>query len=78
MVFNGEIYNYIEIREELINKGYEFHTESDTEVILKSYEEWGYDCQNKFNGMWAFALWDETKQELFLSRDRIVEKPLHY
>lgn len=78
LIFNGEIYNYIEIREELINKGYEFRTESDTEVILKSYEEWGYDCQNKFNGMWAFALWDEIKQELFLSRDRIGEKPLHY
>lgn len=78
LVFNGEIYNYIEIKEELKLKGYQFHTESDTEVILKSYEEWGHDCQNKFNGMWAFALWDVRKQELFLSRDRMGEKPLHY
>lgn len=78
LVFNGEIYNYIEVREELKRKGHKFRTESDTEVILKSYEEWGHECQNKFNGMWAFALWDENKQELFLSRDRIGEKPLHY
>ena len=78
IVFNGEIYNYIELREELKKKGYQFNTQSDTEVILKAYEEWGFDCQNKFNGMWAFALWDESKQELFLSRDRIGEKPLHY
>ena len=78
IVFNGEIYNYIEIREELIKKGYRFQSESDTEVILNAYEEWGYECQNKFNGMWAFALWDQTKQVLFLSRDRIGEKPIHY
>lgn len=78
IVFNGEIYNYIELRTELKKKGYHFYTQSDTEVILKAYEEWSYDCQNKFNGMWAFALWDETKQELFLSRDRIGEKPLYY
>jgi asparagine synthase (glutamine-hydrolysing) len=78
LVFNGEIYNYIEIREELMKKGYQFRTNSDTEVVIKAYEEWGYECQNKFNGMWAFALWDKRKQELFLSRDRIGEKPLHY
>lgn len=78
IVFNGEIYNYIELREELIKKGYVFKTNSDTEVIIKSYEEWGFECQNKFNGMWAFAIWDKLKQELFLSRDRIGEKPLHY
>ena len=58
LVFNGEIYNYIELREELIKKGYKFRTDSDTEVVIKAYEEWGYECQNKFNGMWAFALWD--------------------
>lgn len=78
LVFNGEIYNYIELREELIASGYAFTTNSDTEVIIKAYEAWGYDCQNKFNGMWAFALWNSEKQELFLSRDRIGEKPLHY
>lgn len=78
LVFNGEIYNYIELKEELSALGHRFETTSDTEVLIKAYEQWGYDCQNKFNGMWAFALWDETKQELFLSRDRIGEKPLHY
>ncbi len=78
IIFNGEIYNYIELREELRKKGHRFYTKSDTEVILKSYEEWGYDCQNKFNGMWAFAIWDIKKHELFISRDRIGEKPLHY
>jgi len=78
IVFNGEIYNYIELREELQALGHNFETTSDTEVLIKAYEQWGYECQNKFNGMWAFALWDETKQELFLSRDRIGEKPLHY
>lgn len=78
LVFNGEIYNYIELREELSKKGYVFKTNSDTEVVIKSYEEWGFDCQNKFNGMWSFSIWDKLKQELFLSRDRIGEKPLHY
>ncbi len=78
LVFNGEIYNYIELREELKLLGYQFNTSSDTEVILKAYEEWGYQCQNKFNGMWAFALWDNQKDELFISRDRFGEKPLFY
>lgn len=78
VVFNGEIYNYIELKEELSALGQTFKTNSDTEVLIKAYEVWGHDCQTKFNGMWAFALWDETKQELFLSRDRIGEKPLHY
>jgi asparagine synthase (glutamine-hydrolysing) len=78
MVFNGEIYNYIELREELIQAGHRFTTTSDSEVIIKAYQEWGTGCQNKFNGMWAFAIWDFKKQQLFLSRDRIGEKPLHY
>jgi asparagine synthase (glutamine-hydrolysing) len=78
LTFNGEIYNYLELRAELIGLGYHFKTKSDTEVIIKSYEAWGFDCQNKFNGMWAFALWDVSKQELFISRDRIGEKPLFY
>jgi asparagine synthase (glutamine-hydrolysing) len=78
IVYNGEIYNYLELRDELKQHGYHFKTNSDTEVILKAYELWGYECQNKFNGMWAFAIWDQSKQQLFLSRDRIGEKPLHY
>lgn len=78
IVFNGEIYNYIELREELILLGQTFHTNSDTEVIIKAYEEWGVECQQKFNGMWAFAIWDNKKKALFVSRDRIGEKPIHY
>lgn len=78
LVFNGEIYNYIELREELIQLGNTFTTTSDTEVIIKAYRTWGVDCQNRFNGMWAFALWDEAEQRLFVSRDRIGEKPLYY
>ena len=78
IVFNGEIYNYIELREELKSFGHIFDTASDTEVILKAYEEWGFDCQDKFNGMWAFAIWDVRNKYLFLSRDRIGEKPLHF
>jgi asparagine synthase (glutamine-hydrolysing) len=78
LVFNGEIYNYIELRDELVNLGHYFMTTSDTEVVIKAYEQWGVECQNKFNGMWAFALWDVKKQQLFLSRDRIGEKPLNY
>ncbi len=78
LVFNGEIYNYIEIRKELEKLGHTFATDSDTEVLLKAYIEYGEDCVNKFNGMWAFAIWDENKQKLFLSRDRFSEKPLYY
>jgi asparagine synthase (glutamine-hydrolysing) len=77
-VFNGEIYNYIELRQELKEFGFKFHTTSDTEVLIKSYEKWGVDCQSRFNGCWAFAIWDDRKQQLFLSRDRIGEKPLYY
>ena len=78
IVFNGEIYNYVELRDELKQYGCRFLTNSDTEVIIRAYEKWGTDCQNKFNGMWAFALWDENKKQLFISRDRIGEKPLFY
>lgn len=78
LVFNGEIYNYVELKDELRKLGCNFHTSSDTEVIIRAYETWGIDCQNKFNGMWAFALWDEKKKWLFISRDRIGEKPLFY
>jgi asparagine synthase (glutamine-hydrolysing) len=78
LILNGEIYNYIELREELLKKGHRFKTTSDTEVVIKAYEEWGVEFQNKLNGMWAFALWDRKKQQLLLSRDRVGEKPLHY
>ena len=78
VVFNGEIYNYKEIRNELEKNGYQFDTKSDTEVLLKSYDYWGQDCVNKFNGMWAFCIFDSVKNELFLSRDRIGVKPLYY
>jgi asparagine synthase (glutamine-hydrolysing) len=78
LIFNGEIYNYIELRDELRQFGYHFKTSSDSEVIIKAYEKWGIGCQNKFNGMWAFALWDKKDKQLLLSRDRIGEKPLHY
>lgn len=78
IVFNGEIYNYIELRAELKNLGHTFKTESDTEVILAAYKEWGENCQAKLNGMWAFAIWDKSKHTLFISRDRVGEKPLYY
>ncbi len=78
LVFNGEIYNYIEIREELISAGYTFNTTGDTEVLLAAYDKWGNDCVKKFNGMWAFALFDKQKQLVFLSRDRFGVKPLYY
>lgn len=77
IVFNGEIYNYKEIRKELENK-YRFKTKSDTEVILRAYEEHGPECVQKFNGMFAFAIWDAKKDLLFLARDRVGVKPLYY
>jgi asparagine synthase (glutamine-hydrolysing) len=78
IVFNGEIYNYIELKNELIKLGHSFVTNSDTEVIIKAYEQWGFACQDKLNGMWAFAIWDTKEQHMFLSRDRLGEKPLNY
>ncbi|GAA4400235.1 hypothetical protein GCM10023187_13200 [Nibrella viscosa] len=78
IVFNGEIYNYLEIREELAAAGYAFQSQSDTEVILAAYAHWGADCLNRFNGMWAFAIYDRDRHELFLSRDRMGIKPLYY
>ena len=78
ITFNGEIYNYIELREKLIKKGYKFKSGTDTEVIIHSYREWGQGCVKKFNGMWAFAIWDGEKNELFCSRDRFGIKPFYY
>lgn len=78
ITFNGEIYNFIELRQELESFGHNFRTDTDTEVILAAYAEWGEDCQFKFNGMWAFAIWDAIQQKLFLSRDRFGVKPLFY
>jgi len=76
--FNGEIFNFIELRAELGQKGYHFRSNTDTEVILAAWDCWGVAALQKFNGMWAFAIWDTRKQELFLSRDRFGIKPLYY
>ena len=78
IVLNGEIYNFLEIREELEQHGYRFRTETDTEVVVAAYDRWGEDCQQRFNGMWALAIWDEARGCLFLSRDRFGIKPLFY
>lgn len=78
IVFNGEIYNYKILRQELLSKGHQFQTQSDTEVIVHAYEEWGERCPEKLRGMFAFAIWDETKQTLFAARDRLGIKPLYY
>lgn len=78
IVFNGEIYNYLEIRKELKNVGFLFHTGTDTEVVLKAFEYWGEACLERFNGMFAFAIWQEFTQRLFIARDRLGKKPLYY
>jgi len=78
IVYNGEIYNYLEIREQLQKLGYSFRSNSDTEVILCSFKQWGQDCLRRFNGMWSFAILDNEKKELFCSRDRYGVKPFYY
>jgi asparagine synthase (glutamine-hydrolysing) len=78
IVYNGEIYNYVELREELINEGIDFKTKTDTEVLLNAYIHWGEDCLNRFNGMWAFAIYDRLDKRIFASRDRYGIKPFYY
>ena len=78
IVYNGEVYNYVEVRAELTAAGHHFRTDCDTEVILKAYAQWGERCLDRLNGMWAFAIWDHSHKRLFLARDRLGIKPLHY
>ena len=78
LTYNGEVYNYLELREELRGLGHRFVSDSDSEVILAAYAQWGPECQLRFNGMWAFAIWDAQERRLFLSRDRFGVKPLLY
>ena len=77
IVFNGEVYNYIELREELKHK-YQFKTGTDTEVILTAYQEWGEQCLDKFNGMFAFVIYDTKTKKIFVARDRFGIKPFYY
>jgi asparagine synthase (glutamine-hydrolysing) len=78
IIYNGEIYNFRELKEELKSRGYNFVSNTDTEVALCSYHQWGPSCVNRFNGMWAFCIYDSEKNTLFLSRDRFGVKPLYY
>ena len=78
ILHNGEIYNYIELRDELRNKGYHFRTQTDTEVLLAAYDCWKEDCLQRFDGMFAFGIWDRKEEEFFAARDRFGEKPFYY
>lgn len=78
ITFNGEVYNHLELREELENNGYVFQSHTDTEVIMASYDFWGVECLCKFNGMWAFVIYDKVKDKYFISRDRFGKKPFYY
>src|SRR5204862_5837489 len=78
IIFNGEIYNYNEIRNELLEKQHQFVTHSDTEVMLHAFEEWGIDAVNRFTGMFAFILYDDLNEKLYIVRDRVGVKPLFY
>ena len=78
VIFNGEIYNFRELKEDLEGRGHQFKTHSDTEVIVHSYEEYGEECFKRFNGMFAIGIWDELRKRLILARDRLGKKPLYY
>lgn len=78
LVYNGEIYNYASLREELLTRGHQFRSQTDSEVVIHAFEEWGEQCLDRFNGMFAFALWDEKQQKLFAARDRLGVKPFFY
>ena len=78
LVFNGEIYNYRKLRDELIALGHVFRTKSDTEVVMQAYQAWGEDCLRRLRGMFAFALWDRSRQSLFMARDHVGVKPMFY
>ena len=78
IIFNGEIYNFVNLRQELAAKGHAFRSHSDTEVILAAYREWDTDCLSRLNGMFAFALYDGRQRQIFMARDRAGEKPLFY
>src|SRR5215470_4938199 len=78
IVFNGEIYNFHDLRLELERLGHAFRSRTDTEVIVHAYEQWGTNCLNRFRGMFAFAIWDQRQRRLFLARDRVGKKPLYY
>jgi asparagine synthase (glutamine-hydrolysing) len=78
ITYNGEVYNFLELRHELKELGHRFQSETDTEVVVAAYAQWGEDCLLRFNGMWAFAIWDTVERKLFLARDRFGIKPLYY
>ena len=78
IVFNGEIFNYLELKEDLILRGHRFYTHTDTEVIVHLYEQYGSDCVQHLNGQFAFAIWDSRRRTVFMARDRVGIRPLHY
>ena len=78
VVFNGEIYNYLDLKFQLSEKGHRFFSKSDTEVLLHGYREWGLDVIPKLNGMFAFAIWDKKERKLILARDRYGQKPIYF
>lgn len=78
LIYNGEIFNYLELKAELESLGHSFTTESDSEVLIRAYLQWGRDCLQRFNGMWAFALWDQRRRALWCARDRFGVKPFYY